>query len=75
MSILILVAVAFGVGKALEKTGAAGVLASTLVDIGIGLGPIGLPAAVYLVPSAFLKVISNAAAVTLVFPIACEAAL
>ncbi len=75
MSVLILIAAAFGVGKALEKTGAAEVLASTLVDIGMGLGPIDLLAAVYLITSTFSEVISNAAAVALVFPIACEAAL
>ena len=74
MSVLILIAAAFGVGKALEKTGAAEILASTLVDIGTGLGPTGVLAAVYLATAAFSEVISNAAAVALVFPIAGEAA-
>ena len=74
MSVLILIAAAFGVGKAMEKTGAAEILASTLVEVGMGLGPIGVLAAVYIATSAFSEVISNAAAVALVFPIACEVA-
>jgi len=74
MSVLLLIAAAFGIGKAMDKTGAAEVLASILVEVGAGLGPLGVLAAVYLATSIFSEVISNAAAVVLVFPIACEAA-
>jgi di/tricarboxylate transporter len=74
MSVLILIAAAFGVGKALEKTGAAGVIASLLVEGGVRLGPVGVLAAVYLATSILTEVISNAAAVALVFPVALAAA-
>ena len=73
-SVLILIAAAFGVGKALEKTGAAGAVASVLVEVGTQLGPTGVLAAVYLATSLLTEVISNAAAVALVFPIALAAA-
>jgi di/tricarboxylate transporter len=73
-SVLLLIAAAFGVGKALEKTGGAGVIATGLVEIGAQLGPVGVLAAVYLATAILTEVISNAAAVALVFPIAFEAA-
>jgi di/tricarboxylate transporter len=72
--VLILIAAAFGVAKALEKTGAAGTLASVLVAVGAELGPTGVLAMVYLTALVFTEFISNAAAAALVFPIACEAA-
>jgi di/tricarboxylate transporter len=74
MSVLLLIAAAFGVGKALEKTGAAGAIAALLVELSIQLGPVGVLAAVYLTTAIFTELISNAAAVALVFPIAFEAA-
>ncbi len=74
MSVLVLIAAAFGVGKALEKTGAAGMIATFLVESGAQIGPVGVLAAVYLATSILTEVISNAAAVALVFPIALEAA-
>ena len=73
-SVLLLIATAFGVGKALEKTGAADLLATALVEGGAHLGPVGVLAALYLATAVLTEVISNAAAVALVFPIAVEAA-
>ena len=74
MSVLILIAAAFGVGKALEKTGAANVIATVLIEAGARLGPVGVLAAIYLATALLTEVISNAAAVALVFPIALAAA-
>jgi di/tricarboxylate transporter len=74
MSVLILIAAAFGVGKALEKTGAAGAIATLVIEMSAQLGPIGVLAAVYVATAILTEVISNAAAVALVFPIAFEAA-
>ncbi len=74
MSVLILIAAAFGVGKALEKTGAASALATLLIEAGSRLGPVGVLAAIYLATAILTEVISNAAAVALVFPIALAAA-
>lgn len=75
MSVLMLIAAAFGVSKALEKTGVASAVASVLVEVGAGLGPVGVLAAVYLTTLIFTEFLSNAAAATLVFPIAVDAAL
>ena len=74
MSVLILIAAAFGVGKALEKTGAASAIATLLIEAGSRLGPVGVLAAIYLATAILTEVISNAAAVALVFPIALAAA-
>lgn len=74
MSVLITIAAAFGIGRALEKTGTAALIASTLLEIAVSLGPVGLLAAVYLVTSFFSEMISNVAAVALVFPISHEVA-
>lgn len=74
MSILILIAAAFGVSKALERTGAAGVIASVLVGWGASLGSLGILAMVYLATLLATELLSNAAAAALMFPIAMEAA-
>lgn len=73
-SVLLLIAAAFGVSKALEKTGVAGAVASVLVDFGTQFGPVGVLAMVYLATLVFTEFLSNAAAAALVFPIATEAA-
>jgi di/tricarboxylate transporter len=74
MSVLILIAAAFGISKALEKTGAAGAIASVLVEFGAHLGAVGILATVYLATLLFTEFLSNTAAAALVFPIAIQAA-
>ena len=74
MSVLVLIAAALGVSKALEKTGVAAGIASVLVESGVRLGPVGVLAMVYLATLIFTELLSNAAAAALVFPIALEAA-
>jgi len=74
MSVLVLIAAALGVSKALEKTGVAASIASVLVEIGVQVGPIGVLAMVYLATLLFTELLSNAAAAALVFPVAIEAA-
>lgn len=74
VSVLILIAAALGVSKALEKTGVAAGVASVLVGIGVQLGPIGVLAMVYAATLIFTEFLSNAAAAALIFPIALEAA-
>ncbi|MCS6927797.1 MAG: SLC13 family permease, partial [Candidatus Binatia bacterium] len=74
MSVLILIAAAFGVSKALEHTGAAGVIAALLVGWGAALGPLGVLAMVYLATLLATELLSNAAAAALMFPVAMEAA-
>jgi di/tricarboxylate transporter len=67
---LILIAAAFGVDNALEKTGAANAIATVPIEAGARLGPVGVLAAIYLATALLTEVIANAATVALVFPIA-----
>ncbi len=67
--ILLLIASSFGVSEALTRSGAANAVAGVLVSANELLGPMGLLAAVYLVSTVLTAVISNAAAVAIVFPI------
>jgi len=74
LNVLIVIASALGISRALEKTGAAGFLAEYLIRAAEGMGPIGLLAAIYLITTIFTEVITNNAAAALVFPIALAAA-
>ncbi|UOE92520.1 SLC13 family permease [Alkalihalobacillus sp. LMS39] len=69
-NVLLLIASAIGIGVALEQTGAAALLAEHLILITKGLGIIGVIAVVYLITTIFTEIITNNAAVVLMFPIA-----
>ena len=62
-------------GFALDKTGAASLLASGMLEVAGGWGVTGLTAAFYLVAALLTAVISNAAAATLLSPVAILAAI
>ncbi len=70
LNVLIVIAAALGISRALEKTGAAGYLAGYVIETVQGWGPLGLLAAVYLVTSLLTELITNNAAAALIFPIA-----
>lgn len=70
--VLIVIAAAFGVGRALETTGAAQTLASQLISLA-GENPWVTLAIVYAVTGLFTEMITNNAAAVLVFPIALAA--
>lgn len=72
-NVLIVIACAFGISKALDKTGVAAMLADTIVGSVQALGPIGVLGGVYLVTSLLTEIITNNAAAALVFPIAISA--
>jgi len=74
LNVLVVIASAFGISKALDKTGAAEILAQQLVASADSLGPVGLLAIIYLVTSMLTEVITNNAAAALVFPIAMASA-
>jgi di/tricarboxylate transporter len=67
--VLITIAASFGLGSALEKTGAAQHIAEQLIALAQG-SPWGTLAVVYLVTMLFTELITNNAAAVLVFPIA-----
>ena len=71
--VVLVIAAAFAVGKALETTGAAQVIAKELIGLS-GSDPWGALFVVYGVTMMFTEMITNNAAAALVFPIALEAA-
>ena len=67
--VLIAIAASFGLGHALEKTGAAQFIAASMIQLAQG-DPWVTLAVVYLVTMLFTELITNNAAAVLVFPIA-----
>ena len=74
LPVLVTIAAAFGVGAALENSGAAALLAGGLVHATQGLGPLAALAAIYLFASLTTEVITNNAVAVLLFPICLETA-
>lgn len=72
--VLITVACAFGISRALQNSGAADVIAHTTINISKTMGPIGVLAAIYIITNIFTEIITNNAAAALSFPIALSAA-
>jgi len=68
-NVLLVIGAALGLGKALDTTGAASVLAGGLIGLGSNDPHIAL-ALVYFVTAVFTEMITNNAAAALVFPIA-----
>jgi len=74
MNVLIVIACAFGISKALDKTGAATFIAQNIIEAVQFMGPLGVLGGIYLVTSLLTEVITNNAAAALAFPIAISAA-
>lgn len=72
INVLLVIAAAFGIGKALETSGAAAALAHGLIDLSGG-SPIGILIAVYVTTALLTELITNNAAAVLVFPLAYSA--
>jgi di/tricarboxylate transporter len=68
-SVLIAIAASFGLGKALEVTGAAAVIANGFIQLAQGNTLLSL-AVIYLMTMIFTELLSNNGAAALVFPIA-----
>jgi di/tricarboxylate transporter len=70
INVLVVIACAFGISRALDKTGAAALLAQGVLGaVGAG-GPVTLLAAIYVLTALLTAVITNNAAAALAFPIA-----
>lgn len=67
---LLIIAAAFGLGNALDVSGAANVISNTLVSVFSIAGDIGVLFGLYASTALLSAVISNAATVTLMYPIA-----
>lgn len=72
-SVLIVIGAAIGIGRAMEQSGAASVIASALLELAGG-NPIAILIAVYVATVVCTELITNNAAAMLMFPIAWEAA-
>jgi di/tricarboxylate transporter len=72
--VLVTIAAAFGVGNALEKSGAATAIATTLVEHTQTWGPVAALAVIYALGSILTELITNNAAAVLMFPFCLETA-
>lgn len=72
--VLVTIASAFGVGTALQNSGLATTIATSLVDATSGLGPVAALAVIYLLGSVMTELITNNAAAVLMFPFCLETA-
>jgi di/tricarboxylate transporter len=72
--VLITIACAFGLSKALQNSGAADAIATTAINFSKSWGPVGVLITIYIITTIFTEVITNNAAAALVFPIAYAAA-
>jgi di/tricarboxylate transporter len=72
--VLITIACAFAISKAMQNSGAAEAIARTTINVSKGFGPMGVLAALYIITIVFTEIITNNAAAALVFPIALAAA-
>ncbi len=70
LSLLMVLVCSLAIGVALEKSGTAGLLAGLIIDSAQALGPVGVITALFLVTILLTSLITNAAAVSIVFPIA-----
>jgi len=70
INVLVVIAAALGISKALEKTGVASAVAGALIGAVEQFGFVALIAAVYLVTTFFTEIITNNAAAAIIFPIA-----
>lgn len=68
--ILIAIASAFAISKAMHNSGIADVIASRIISFSHGLGPHGLLATLFVMTNLFTEIITNNAAAALAFPIA-----
>lgn len=70
LSLLLVLVCSLAIGVALEKSGSAALLATWLIATGKLLGPVGVLSALFLATIFLTSLITNAAAVSIVFPIA-----
>lgn len=74
LQVLITIAASFGIGAALEKSGAAAQIADMLVRLTMGWGTVASLVSIYLITSIITELITNNAAAVLLFPICVETA-
>jgi di/tricarboxylate transporter len=74
LSVLLVVAAAFGIGAAIRETELADALGSGLVQASGFLGPVGVLAGIYVITNVLTEILTNNVAAVIVFPIGLAAA-
>ncbi|MFB6279893.1 MAG: SLC13 family permease [Salinibacter sp.] len=74
VQVLVVIAAALGIGKAIETTGLAKAAAQSVLSVTEGFGPVAVLAALYLLTNLLTEIITNNAAAVLMLPIAMAAA-
>lgn len=74
-TVMLTIAGAFGIGKAVEASGLAGILGHGIVTALPGMSPIIVVAALYLITVVLTEIITNNAAIVVMLPIAIAAAI
>jgi di/tricarboxylate transporter len=74
LSLLMILVCSLAIGIALEKSGTADLMANGIIASGKALGPVGVLTSLFLVTVLLTALITNAAAVSIVFPIAMSVA-
>ncbi|PSQ94113.1 MAG: SLC13 family permease, partial [Bacteroidetes bacterium SW_7_64_58] len=74
VQVLVVIAAALGVGKAIETTGLAEAVAQSVLSATEGFGPVAVLAALYLMTNLLTEIITNNAAAVLMLPISMAAA-
>lgn len=72
--VLITIACAIGVSRALQASGAADFIARSTINLSKGFGPLGVMFAIFIITNVFTEIITNNAAAAITFPIAYAAA-
>ncbi|MCY1718803.1 SLC13 family permease [Prolixibacteraceae bacterium Z1-6] len=72
--VLITIACAFAISKAMQNSGADETIARATINISQQFGPVGVLAALFIITAIFTEIITNNAAAAMVFPIALAAA-
>ncbi|GIV62067.1 MAG: SLC13 family permease [Rhodothermaceae bacterium] len=73
LSVLVIIAAALGLGRAVETTGLATLMGNTLVQATAGLGTVGVLIAVYATTNILTELITHKAAAVLMLPVALAA--
>jgi di/tricarboxylate transporter len=73
-TVLIAIAAAFGIAIAIQKSGAAEVLATRIIDLAAPFGSVGVLVALYAITAVLAGLVTTKASAALMFPIAATAA-
>jgi di/tricarboxylate transporter len=69
-NLLMVLVCSLAIGIALEKSGTAALVATALINVGESIGPVGVLSALFLVTIFLTALVTNPAAVSIMFPIA-----